>query len=934
MLNGVAQFDETIHVNCTILGQKASLRCTAIKYKPKECILSVMALDTGESSLLCSHRIDLSRLLPASVDYFCKPDKPLSATASFQLTGKAEGGVLIATFDFEVLNKKPKLLERNASSRIGEFRLQRVLHTSRTLPNSPHGSPSVRCSNFHCTSPCNSDRGSNDGRDVERLTRSSCIQKSEEDSSRVLDECKSSEEDLYLALKNDPLDLDDFIKTEPVAPSTPYNTQEALKSKDYSSAELYSGDNKNNTNDDETKTALIQREEINVPSLHNDVRLSKTHDHENDVALQVETNGLFLVRIEKAEGTRCFQGECNFLPNETSEGLPLSRLQMEEEKTTLGARLQGFYQDDSGKVLKSLSNCAEDGKEQESSGSIQGTEINVQSPQDGFLVFENRNALKVEETVMPLSRRGKSKAIQDLEDEEVLNTSETSTGSQNCSFQLPQVREEIAMCVTTAPDLRGCFLIEGRTELQSCYQECKGHSEEALKSFTNGTEDNSIQMRCALIERTGINSLSMQDDFVFTKNPEASCPLEVENTGMLSMNIGRHGALEYYEQENFLANETSTGLPKCNFQSQQLDEEETTSVSAVAKLKEYALVDHATKMQAFDHDYESDLEEDFKVLTDCAEDGIVEEILDVTGVSEQDALSIEDDAVVQGFFALLERRETILNGLKRGSGSYRRPKEFGQLVSRQEESKSSLFGCEALSSTKVRELGMSGSGTCPVSTASTRSESANYASKIESEDNTQLVSLIKAAESEMEKAAQALRSKERVRILELAETEALMKAWGLNDKAFTSSKPKKKALKLQGFSSQPAFAVDTRSVVRLRDGGCLRNLSLDHFEARGSLAMNVSKPIVVPGKTGSCAADILHHMASKGLESMATQAFVTMPMEDLAWVTEEQFAMDESPALNRRLNCTGVGTKLTTERYSHSLIPSRRTIDNTSFIAI
>lgn len=165
----------------------------------------------------------------------------------------------------------------------------------------------------------------------------------------------------------------------------------------------------------------------------------------------------------------------------------------------------------------------------------------------------------------------------------------------------------------------------------------------------------------------------------------------------------------------------------------------------------------------------------------------------------------------------------------------------------------------------------------------------------ELDDALELASIMEAAESELQKATQTMRSKSRAKMLEDAETEALMQQWGLSEKSFESSPPKS----LRSFgnpakwnvSGPPPLGRGLGPVINLKDGGTLRSMSFPQSpksKANSSLVMQVSRPVVVPSAMGSSALDILRHLASFGVDNLAMQAMTAMPLEDIAGKTVEE----------------------------------------------
>ncbi|CAK9199260.1 unnamed protein product [Sphagnum troendelagicum] len=172
-------------------------------------------------------------------------------------------------------------------------------------------------------------------------------------------------------------------------------------------------------------------------------------------------------------------------------------------------------------------------------------------------------------------------------------------------------------------------------------------------------------------------------------------------------------------------------------------------------------------------------------------------------------------------------------------------------------------------------------------------------------EDVELASIMEAAESELQKATQSVLSKSRGKLLEDAETEALMQEWGLNKKVFEGSPPKQPTVSEEygndlyalTMAESPALGKDVGPIVHIRDGGSLRSMSPGNFKKNGQLVMQVSKPVVVPGEIGSSSMDILRQMAITGIESMADQTRMVMPLEDITGKTVEEIASEGLLAL-------------------------------------
>uniref|UniRef100_A0A0D9WCB8 C2 NT-type domain-containing protein n=1 Tax=Leersia perrieri TaxID=77586 RepID=A0A0D9WCB8_9ORYZ len=178
------------------------------------------------------------------------------------------------------------------------------------------------------------------------------------------------------------------------------------------------------------------------------------------------------------------------------------------------------------------------------------------------------------------------------------------------------------------------------------------------------------------------------------------------------------------------------------------------------------------------------------------------------------------------------------------------------------------------------------------------------------EDATQdfdLSMIIHEAELELQNAIQPLDTRFRAKSLEDEETEALMRQFGLNEKSFQSSPPGSRS----GFGSPidlppesplelPPLADGLGPFVQTKDGGFLRSMNpvlFQNAKNNCSLVMQASSPIVLPAEMGSGIMEILHGLASVGIEKLSMQANKLMPLEDVNGKMMQQIAWDASPAL-------------------------------------
>ena len=170
-----------------------------------------------------------------------------------------------------------------------------------------------------------------------------------------------------------------------------------------------------------------------------------------------------------------------------------------------------------------------------------------------------------------------------------------------------------------------------------------------------------------------------------------------------------------------------------------------------------------------------------------------------------------------------------------------------------------------------------------------------------------LSSAVQALENEHWLPSQASRNNTRAKVLEDLETEALMREWGLNEKAFQGSPCNSPG----GFGSPinpaleepfqlPDLGEGLGPFIQTNNGGFVRSMNPSLFKnakSAGSLIMQVSSPVVVPADMGSGIMEILQNLASSGIEKLSTQANKLMPLEDITGKTMQQIAWGNVPSL-------------------------------------
>ncbi|KAF8696219.1 hypothetical protein HU200_037118 [Digitaria exilis] len=170
-----------------------------------------------------------------------------------------------------------------------------------------------------------------------------------------------------------------------------------------------------------------------------------------------------------------------------------------------------------------------------------------------------------------------------------------------------------------------------------------------------------------------------------------------------------------------------------------------------------------------------------------------------------------------------------------------------------------------------------------------------------------LSAMIHEAELELQNGNQPIDTRFRAKSMEDEETEALMRQFGLNEKSFQSSPPDSRS----GFGSPinlppeqplelPPLAEGLGPFIQTKDGGFLRSMNPTLFKnAKNncSLVMQASSPIVLPAEMGSGIMDILHGLASVGIEKLSMQANKLMPLEDVNGKMMQQIAWESAPPL-------------------------------------
>lgn len=168
-------------------------------------------------------------------------------------------------------------------------------------------------------------------------------------------------------------------------------------------------------------------------------------------------------------------------------------------------------------------------------------------------------------------------------------------------------------------------------------------------------------------------------------------------------------------------------------------------------------------------------------------------------------------------------------------------------------------------------------------------------------------SVIHAAEEEHKTKNQSLITRRKAKMLEDLETATLMQQWGLNEKAFQDS-PRCSS---SGFGSPiylcpeepfrlPPLGEGLGPFIQMKGGGFLRSMHPAVFrnvKNGGNLIVQASIPVVLPAEMGGNIMEILHHLASMGIEKFSMQARKLMPLEDITGKTMQQIACEAALGL-------------------------------------
>ncbi|OAY27083.1 protein PLASTID MOVEMENT IMPAIRED 1-RELATED 1 [Manihot esculenta] len=108
---GIAEFEEKLTHTCLVYGSRSGPHHSA-KYEAKHFLLYASAIGVQELDL-GKHRVDLTRLLPLTLEELEEEKSSGKWTTSFKLTGKAKGAMMNVSFGYTVVGDSPIPLGHN-----------------------------------------------------------------------------------------------------------------------------------------------------------------------------------------------------------------------------------------------------------------------------------------------------------------------------------------------------------------------------------------------------------------------------------------------------------------------------------------------------------------------------------------------------------------------------------------------------------------------------------------------------------------------------------------------------------------------------------------------------------------------------------------------------------------------------------------------------
>ncbi|GAA0156775.1 hypothetical protein LIER_14183 [Lithospermum erythrorhizon] len=184
VINGVAEFEDYLTHSCSVYGSRSGPHHSA-KYEAKHFLLYVSVSGTPELDL-GKHRMDLTRILPLTLEELEEEKSSGKWTTSFKLSGKGKGAVLNVSFGYMVIGNN--LSVHSSDKNVTDVKNSRqnsesVLKSQRLNSHGKDGSGLRRVESLPVRSP-SSSRSEEEIKDLHEIFPSSISELSE--SVRVL----------------------------------------------------------------------------------------------------------------------------------------------------------------------------------------------------------------------------------------------------------------------------------------------------------------------------------------------------------------------------------------------------------------------------------------------------------------------------------------------------------------------------------------------------------------------------------------------------------------------------------------------------------------------------------------------------------------------------------------------------------------------------
>ncbi|KAF5191974.1 Plastid movement impaired 1-related [Thalictrum thalictroides] len=138
VFQGMADFEETLTYKCSVYGSGNGPHHSA-KYEAKHCLLYALVVSAPDLDL-GKHRVDLTRLLPLTLEELLEEKKSGKWTTSFNLSGKAKGATLNVSFGFSIIGDDAVESPSNRSAPVTTSSKLNRLNTTKSITTFDKGS--------------------------------------------------------------------------------------------------------------------------------------------------------------------------------------------------------------------------------------------------------------------------------------------------------------------------------------------------------------------------------------------------------------------------------------------------------------------------------------------------------------------------------------------------------------------------------------------------------------------------------------------------------------------------------------------------------------------------------------------------------------------------------------------------------------------------